>query len=187
MKKLFLPVVACLLLFACSNEKKEDARTTDNAMSADSSKDKKMAPSEFADPRYTELGKKMTDQFSKGDMDGWMSNYADNAVFSWSSGDSLSGKDAIAKYWKDRRSNVIDSITFTNDIWLPLKINTPQKGPDAAGIWLLSWYQVSSKYKNGKKLSFWVHTDHHFDANDKIDRTIQYIDRAPINAALAKK
>jgi len=27
----------------------------------------------------------------------------------------------------------------------------------------------------------------HFDANDKIDHAIQFIDRAPIAAALAKK
>ncbi|MDP4264032.1 MAG: nuclear transport factor 2 family protein [Bacteroidota bacterium] len=185
MKKMFIPAVACLLLLACNSEKKEDAKTSGGTMSTDSTK--KMPPSEFADAKYTDFGKKMTDQFSKGDMDGWMSNYADNAVFSWSSGDSLAGKDAIAKYWKDRRANVIDSISFSMDIWLPIKINTPQQGPDAPGIWLLSWYQVSSKYKNGKRLTFWVHTDHHFNANDKIDRTIQYIDRAPINAALGKK
>jgi hypothetical protein len=40
------------------------------------------------------------------------------------------------------------------------------------------------KYKNGKKLAFWVHTDYHYDANNKIDRAVQYIDRAPINSAL---
>jgi intergrase/recombinase len=67
---------------------------------------------------------------------------------------------------------------------LPLKVNKPQKGPDVAGVWLLGWYQVHVKYKNGKKLAFWVHTDNHYDANDKIDITVQYIDRAPINKAL---
>jgi hypothetical protein len=46
---------------------------------------------------------------------------------------------------------------------------------------------VDVKYKTGKKLMFWVHTDYHFDANDKIDRAIQYIDMAPIKEAIAKK
>ena len=32
----------------------------------------------------------------------------------------------------------------------------------------------------------WIHTDQHFDANDKIDRVIQYLDRVPINAASKK-
>jgi hypothetical protein len=116
-----------------------------------------------------------------------MEAFADNAVYVWSSGDSLNGKKAITDYWKDRRSNVIDSLTFMNDVWLPIKVNEPQQKVVKRGVWLLSWYQVSTKYKNGKKVGMWVHTDMHFNENDKIDRVIQYLDRAPINAALAKK
>jgi hypothetical protein len=56
-----------------------------------------------------------------------------------------------------------------------------------AGIWLLSWYQVNVKYKAAAKpIGFWIHTDYHFDANDKIDRAVQYIDMAPIKAAIGK-
>lgn len=176
--------VACLLLHACANDSKNETGTT--ATAAGENTEKKKPPIEITDEKYMDMGRKMTAQFSSGDIDGWLSNYADNAVFQWSSGDSLAGKEAISKYWKERRMNVIDSITMTSDIWLPVKVNTPQQGPDAPGVWLLSWYMVDVKYKNGKKLGFWVHTDHHFDANDKIDRTVQYIDRAPINAALAK-
>jgi len=116
-----------------------------------------------------------------------MNAYADNAVYIWSVGDSLVGKAAIANYWKDRRTKLIDSVTFLNDIWLPIKVNTPQRGPDMKGVWLLGWRQVMVKYKNGKKLGFWVHADAHFDGNDKIDRVIEYIDRAPIDKDLAKK
>jgi hypothetical protein len=88
-------------------------------------------------------------------------------------------------YWKKRRSEVIDSISFSNAIWLPLKVNQPQS-VEQAGNWLLAWYQVSAKYKTGKRMSQWVHTDMHFDANDKIDRYIQYLDHVPINAATKK-
>lgn len=175
---------AFVLMLACNNEKTDDTKTGETTVS--SADGKKPEQSEFADARYTEWGKKMTAQLSSGDVDGWASYYADNAVFQWSAGDSLGGKEAITKYWKERRLNVIDSLTFSNDIWLPIKVNVPQQGPDQPGVWLLSWYQVNVKYKNGKKLVFWVHTDHHFDANDKIDRTIQYIDRAPIHAAVGK-
>ena len=186
MKKILIMSVACMLLIACNDEKKDDTKTAETTVSADNT-DKKMQQSEFADPKYAEWGKKMIAQMSSGDIAGWMSGYADNAVYQWSAGDSLGGKAAIEKYWTDRRKDVIDSISFSNDIWLPLKVNTPQKGPEQAGVWLLSWYQVNVKYKNGKRLIFWTHTDHHFDANDKIDRTIQYIDRAPINKALGVK
>ncbi len=182
-----MAATACMLLIACNNEKKEGTKTGDETKTTDVTGDTKPPQSEIADARYADIGRKMTEQMSNGNMDAWGDSYADSAVYAWSSGDSLTGKAAILNYWKDRRNNVIDSISFTNDIWLPLKVNEPQKGPDTKGIWLLSWYQVMVKYKNGAKLGFWVHTDHHFNAADKIDRTVQYIDRVPINKALGVK
>jgi hypothetical protein len=173
---------SCITMLACNNQQKTDADTKAASTTTDSSTTKPQ--SEFADAKYTEMGKQMLAQFESDDVDAWVNNFADNAVYLWSAGDSLVGKKAIADYWKARRANVIDSIKFTNDIWLPLKVNTPQKGPDIAGVWLLSWYQVNVKYKNGKRLGFWIHNDLHYNSDDKIDRQIQYIDRAPINAAL---
>ena len=184
MKKILIPVIA-FILFACNNEKKSDADTKMASSSSDSTARKQQA--EFADAKYVELGKNLLMQFENGNIDEWLKGFSDNAVYSWSAGDSLAGKAKIAEYWKNRRANVIDSIKFTNDIWLPIKVNTPQRGPDLPGVWLLNWYQVNVKYKNGKKLMFWVHSDFHYDNNDKVDRAIQYIDRAPINAAIAAK
>jgi hypothetical protein len=131
------------------------------------------------------MGKRALAQFAAGDITAWADNFADNAVYDWSAGDSLAGKAAIANYWKDRRAKVIDSLEVSNDIWLPLKVNRPQKGPDIPGVWLLSWYEVHVKYKNGTRLNFWVHHDYHYNEADKIDRAILYLDRAPINKALA--
>jgi hypothetical protein len=65
-------------------------------------------------------------------------------------------------------------------------VNQPQ-GPETKGTWLLNWHQVHATYKNKAKLSFWVHTDMHYNNDDMVDELIQYIDRAPINAALAKR
>lgn len=181
----FLPwAVGCCLLFSCNNASKEPSPKDSGTASATPAPPPQ---SEFADARYTEMGKKMLAQFASGDITGWLDNFADNAVYSWSSGDSLAGKTAMNNYWKDRRGKVIDSIEFSNDIWLPIKVNRPQKGPDQPGIWLLGWYEVHVKYKNGARLGFWVHHDSHFNSADKIDRYIQYIDRAPINKALAQK
>jgi len=178
----FLPwAVGCCLLFSCNNASNGPSTKDSSTASATPAPPPQ---SEFADARYTDMGKKALAQFASGDITAWLDNFADNAVYNWSSGDSLVGKAAIANYWKERRGKVIDSITFTNDIWLPLKVNRPQKGPDAPGIWLLSWYQTTAKYKNGAKLSFWVHNDYHFNNADKIDVVVQYIDRAPINKAL---
>ena len=131
------------------------------------------------------MGKSGLDNLSSGNVDAWMESFADNAVYQWNNGDSIAGKQAIIKYWKDRRSNVIDSLTFSNLIWLPVKVNQPQSN-EAAGVWLLGWYRLDAKYKTGKKMTQWMHMAQHFDANDKVDRVIHYMDRAPINAATKK-
>lgn len=186
MRKMLTLAAGCCILLACNNNKPAEAAASATTDTTSAVKDMKPRPTEFADAKYMDMGRKHLDQLSSGDIDGWMSAYSDKAHFNWSSGDSLVGKAAITSYWKDRRTKIIDSITFSNDIWLPIKVNQPQKGPDLPGIWLLSWYQVHVKYKNGKKLVFWAHVDNHFDSTDKIDLTVQYIDRAPINKALGK-
>lgn len=184
MRKILL--VTCytlLVVIACKNEPE---KTVEPIAANTGIADKTPPPAEFADQKYVDMGKKAWEQFERGDIDGWAGSIADNAVFRWSSGDSLGGKAAIVKYWKDRRMNVIDSLHFSNEIWLPVTVNQPQ-GPETRGTWLLNWYNVHATYKNKQSLSFWVHTDMHFNADNKMDEIIQYIDRAPINAALARK
>lgn len=180
MKKLFLFVLFASLFVGC----KKEAAMEPAVSTADTAKS--VAPFEFADVKYSEIGKKSLDALSKGDMDAWMSNYADNAKYYWNSGDSLVGKPAIDKYWRERRTNVIETITFAKDIWLPIKVNEKGNIP-LDGYWLLSWYKVTAKYKGGKSMTQWIHTTFHFDANDKIDMVNQYLDKAVINAAMPPK
>ena len=171
---------------ACTSKTTSEQQTTPSDSSATATPAKPQ-PTEFADPKYTDIGKQGLAALSSGDVDKWMAMFADNAKYYWNGGDSLIGKAAISDYWTKRRKDVIDSLTYTNDIWLPVKVNEPQQPVQAPGVWLLSWFQVRSKYKNGKTMSQWIHTDYHFDANDKIDVVVQYIDRAPIIAALGHK
>ena len=185
MKKLLIIVAGVLFLCACNNDKTE-SKDEKMASGADSTTKKETPQSEFADQKYVDWGKKQLADFESGNMDAWLGGFADNAKYYWSGGDSLIGKQAITDYWKNRRGNVIKSIKFTNDIWLPLKVNRPQRGPDAPGIWVMSWYQVNVTYNNGKSLQFWVHNDQHLDNNEKVDVAVQYIDMAPINKALGK-
>ena len=186
MKKLMFWTICSLLFIACSDQKKEEPKTETPAAATAAPETKEAGPVEFADAKYMDIGKKGIASLSSGDIDGWMSSYADNAIYYWNAGDSVAGKAAITTYWKKRRTEVIDSISFSSDIWLPVKVNTPQQPIQAPGIWLLGWYKVDAKYKTGKRMTQWIHTDMHFDANDKIDRVIQYLDRAPINAAMKK-
>lgn len=169
-------------LFACNDSKpvEESAQIVATDSTAI------QAPADFADAKYAEIVKNGLNALSAGDVPGWLSGFADNAVFVWNSGDSLAGKAAISEYWTKRRSEVIDSLTYTKHIFLPIKVNKPQS-VEAPGIWVLGWWQTTAKYKTtGKKMTQWIHTDTHFNADGKIDRVIQYIDMAVVNKALTK-
>jgi len=187
MRKILLPLVSLALLSSCQEDKKTTDATDPMVKNTATSTDNKPMQSEFADAKFTEMGKVMMKQFADGDIDAYGENFADNAVYQWSSGDSLAGKKAIMEYWKNRRANVVQSVKVSNDIWLPIKVNVPQRGPDMPGVWLIGWHQVNAEYKNGKSLQFWVHQDVHYDSNNKVDRLVMYMDRAPINAALGVK
>lgn len=173
-------IICCFSLFVSCKKEESKEMGSNTVISGSIEK-----PAEFADPKYAEIGKKTLLDMEKGDMDSWMEIYADNAVYVWNSGDSLAGKPAIASYWKQRRANVIESISFKDAIWLPIMVNQPQS-TESKGVWLLAWYKTTAKYRNGKEMTQWIHTDYHFDSKDKVDRVIQYIDKAAINAAMPK-
>jgi hypothetical protein len=183
MKRIYFFVSSCIVLMACNSGTSDQNSGKDTAAAAQV---KPPAATEFADMKYADMGNKANAQLSSGDMAGWLSNFADNARFQWSSGDSLIGKEAIGKWWTDRRMNVIDSLQFIDPIWLPIKVNQPQQPTVDPGIWLLGWSTVRVKYKNKKSIVFAAHVDYHFNANDQVDRLIEYYDRAPINALLKK-
>ena len=182
MRKFILPFLLLGIFAACNNEKAAD-------VSSDSTKDStaRKPQAEFADLKYVDMGKKALQQFASGDYDNWGTMFADNAVYQYSNGDSIAGRGAIISYWKDRRAKYIDSLSATNDIWLAVKVNESQRGPDLPGVWLMNWHQVTTKYKSGKTISFWVHIDFHYNDADQVDRVVAYVDQAPINAAIAGK
>ncbi len=180
MKKLFFSFLFLSVFIACNNEKAED---NNEASVSPGTETKVDAPAEFADAKYSEMGRSALSALSAGNVDGWVANYADNAVFAWNNGDSISGKAAIIDYWKKRMTEVIETLNFSNEIFLPLKVNKSQS-VEAPGIWLLGWYETTAKYKkSGKSMTQWIHTTMHFDSNDKIDRAIMYLDRVPIMEA----
>ena len=188
MRILLLGLIASAFLFACKTKTAEGAREeSEEATTAATTSTSKMGASEFADMKYIDMGRQQLALFTKGDYDTWAQQLADNAVYLWSSGDSLVGKKAIVDWWKARRAKYIRSSTASNDIFLPVKVNQPQRGPDLPGIWVLGWHQVDNVYRNGNKLTFWVHTDVHYNDQGQVDRIIAYVDRAPINKAMGLK
>ena len=128
--------------------------------------------------------KQSFEAFARGDIDAMTANFADTLLYSWSSGDSLRGKKAVADYYKGRRS-LIDSVSVAEPIVLPIQVNESQSKYAPTGKWVLYWAMLNVKYKNGKKISFWMHNVNHFNEAGKVDYIGQYIDRGQIAAATA--
>lgn len=172
--------IVVVFLFACNNEKKDEpAATTDNKAAST-----EKAPVELImDSNLVASVKTTMTAFENKDIAGYTANMDDNIRFLWSGGDSLVGKKAVMDYYVGR-FNIIDSIKFSNPIFLPVMANvSPNGGATAAGKWMLNWYQVNVKYKNGNKIGFWVHNAQHYNDAGKVDQIAQYIDRHPIMEA----
>jgi hypothetical protein len=180
MKRIISFIFLSVLLFACNNEKKDESAAT----IAEVKPDKGPAPVELImDSNFVNGTKATMAAFENKDIEGYTANMDDNIKFRWSGGDSLVGKQAVKDYYTGR-FNIIDNIKFSNPIFLPLMANvSPNGGATQAGKWMLDWYMVNVKYKNGKAIGFWVHNTMHYNAAGKIDEASQFIDRAPINEA----
>jgi hypothetical protein len=181
MKKLLLSATVCLVFLACENKKAEPAPDA-NAGAAVTAPEKKPA-TEILDLSNSEPIRKMLTAFSQKNLDAMTDVYADNVRYTWSGGDSAIGKAAVRKYYEGR-FKIIDTITFSNDISLPIQVNQSQNAAVVpAGKWVLYWAMTHVKYKNKKELTFWLHNVNHFNDAGKIDFVGQYLDRYPIMEA----
>jgi hypothetical protein len=173
-----LIALASACVFACAQPKAEEQPEPPTPKEPDAV--------EIVDISLSDPCKAGLAALSSGDVDAFVSAFADNAQYRFNSGDSIVGKEAITKYWKDRRANVIDKISFSGDIWLAVTVNTPAPGV-LPGKWVFGWFKTDASYKKGKSMTQWIHTDYHFNAAGKIDLVIQYLDRLPIMQAMPKK
>jgi hypothetical protein len=179
MKKVLLGVLFSAFFIACNNETKEEEKpATAETPSADAKKsgDEILAMSEADGAKNSLLS------FAKGDVAGMTSGYDDNAKLYWSSGDSLTGKQAIADYYTGRWK-LIETVNVIDQVVFPVKVNTSQAPAHALGKWVLVWSNIEVKYKNGKTIRFWTHNDYHYNDAGKVDVAIWYIDRQQIMEA----
>lgn len=180
MKKIMSFFILAAFLFACNNEKKDEAPATADSKAAST---EKAAVELIMDSNLVASVKGTMAAFENKDIAGYTANMDDNIRFLWSGGDSLVGKKAVMDYYTGR-FNIIDSIKLSNPIFLPVMANvSPNGGATAAGKWMLNWYMVNVKYKNNKRLMFWVHNAQHYNDAGKVDQIAQYIDRHPIMEA----
>ena len=163
MKKIMVLLI-CGALAACNQVKQEP-------------------PIEIADPKYIDVSKEVLTALCRGDLEGFIKPYSDNARYRWNYGDSLIGRQAIVDYWRERRTSVIDTITFKNETWLAFKANVPPKHI-RPGVYVLSWADFTVTYTNGSTAVMNIHTVFGYDDHDNIISTLQYLDRSLIANAL---
>jgi len=138
-------------------------------------------PIEIADPKYIDRSKAVITALCQGNMDEFIKPYEDNARYRWNYGDSLVGRQAIIDYWRERRTTVIDTITFKNETWLAIKANDPPSHL-RPGVYVLGWADYTITYANGSSAVMNIHTVFTYDSNDKIISTLQYLDRSLIDS-----
>jgi len=178
----FLPgVVISLFLLSCNNAKDDEVAKTADATTETTATEKKPAM-EVLDLSTADAVKQSFEAFTKGDIDAMAANFDDNVRYAWSSGDSLVGKKAVVDYYKGRWK-VIDSATVSETIVVPLMANESQSKYAPTGKWVLYWGLWTVKYKNGKKINFWMHNVNHFNDAGKVDYVGQYLDRHQIMEA----
>jgi hypothetical protein len=178
MKKIFMGVIISTFLFACNNEKTGDKQADGTTVS---SSDKK-ADSELLDIAEADIVKNSFAALSKKDINGMTADFADTIRYTWSNGDSLIGKKAVQDYWTNRLG-ILDSLSFSEQIMLPVNVHKAQSQYTPTGKWILYWSLVNVKYKNGKKLMFWSHSVNHLNTDGKVDFISVYQDRHPIMEA----
>ncbi len=174
MKRILFGIFICVFLVACKDTKNETKSSSD----VTSSNGMKQ-PIELLDSTLVGPVKASFASFTKGDIDGFTADYDDNVRFIWSGGDSLVGRQAVKDYFAGRWK-LIETLKFSNDIFLPIQANVSPNGQAQTGKWMLHWVQTDVKYKNGKSLSFWLHNASHYNDAGKIDYVAQYIDRHPL-------
>ena len=176
MKKFLFGVLISTIFISCA-EKAEEATTSET--SAPTTETKKAA-TELLDLSEADGIKAGFAALANRDVNAMTANYDDNIAYRWSNLDSAMGKKAVMDYWNGRL-NVIDSLSFSDLVLLPIRVNESQNPKYARpGKWVFAWNLSHVKYKNGKWLHFWVHTDYHYNDAGKIDVVLQFIDRQPI-------
>ncbi|HVZ56373.1 MAG TPA: nuclear transport factor 2 family protein [Chitinophagaceae bacterium] len=180
MKKVFFGMVVLTLLASCQNQKEEKAAPSTTG--TDTTARQANPTSELLPMREGDEVKNSFAAFARGDVDAMVAPYEDNVRYVWSGGDSAIGKKAVADYYKGRWK-VIDSISFPEQVVLPIRVYQSQSMYEPAGKWVLFWAMARVKYKNGKRLQFWMHTTSHYGSSGKIDFVGQYLDFYPIREA----
>ena len=182
MKKLIFCLALGTLFYSCSGPSSQDSSKTQTVATAQAAPEAPQPVSVVSDTKYVEMAQKGLSAMTAKSIDDFTTSFTDQSIYVFNAGDTLKGLETIKGYWNGRME-VIEKISFSNEVWLPVDVNENNTQNVVPGVWLLAWFNVDATYTSGGTMSQNIHTLYHFTENDEIDIIIQYIDRVPIMQA----
>lgn len=121
----------------------------------------------------------------QNNMPGLVATMTDAVVYVQPDGTELTGKQAVADYWSDRRGTQIKTLALVDRAVMGMNLfRTSTATP--LGKYLMAWFVADVTYLNGRSLKIPVHVTVHLDASGKIDRWNNFYDTRGIAEATAQ-
>ncbi|MET6990832.1 nuclear transport factor 2 family protein [Sediminicola arcticus] len=167
--------IFCALLFiSCNENKKEDSVMAEQ----------EIPMLEAASQEYADLAQKTLELLSEFDLETWKEYLADDVEWYWPDGNSetrntIKGKEELITWWKNWKETTGGQISFTNNTFLPIKINTASNYYKLVGTGVLAYTDLTISLQD-KSTSVRQHIVFMFDENKKISHALLYYDRTGI-------
>jgi hypothetical protein len=167
-------IICAMLFISCNETKKEEFVAIEQ----------ETPMLEVASQEYADLAQKTLDLISEFDLETWKDYLADDVVWYWPDGDSetrhsIKGKEELIAWWKNWKETTGGQISFTNNTFLPIKVNTPSNYYMLVGTGVLTYTDLTISIQ-GKSTSVRQHMVFMFDENKKINHALLYYDRTGI-------
>ncbi len=165
----------CALLFAsCAETKKEDAAMAE----------KEVPMVEVASDEYSDIVLKTLGHLANYEHDAYAEYMADDLMWYWPDGSSetrhsINGKDELVAWWKNYQETTGATLNFSNNTFLPLKINSPSNYYKVTGSGVLAYTDLTLTIGD-KSTSVRQHMVYMFNDDMKISHCFLYYDRAGI-------
>ncbi len=179
MKNLVFLIIASLFIVACG-QTQEEAPPAQEVVSVEPAPVLGVLVTE---EKYVPELRNAMEAMGQGDIGAFTSVMSDDVVYMFNHLDSLVGKQAVNDWWQDRFDNDLQSVSFSQNIWLSLDVEEPRYPTVQPGDYVMLWTLVTGTYSTGKTMTQFIHIVYHFNDAGKVDRVTQFVDRVPIMEA----
>jgi len=167
--------IFCAMLFInCNENKKEDSVMAEQ----------EIPMLEAASQEYADLAQKTLELLSEFDLETWKEYLADDVEWYWPDGNSetrhtIKGKEELITWWKNWKETTGGQMSFTNNTFLPIKVNKASNYYKLVGTGVLAYTDLTISLQD-KSTSVRQHIVFMFDENKKISHALLYYDRTGI-------